>query len=216
MTRTGSSRYVKPLKPLRKSSEAKRCAIKDAARDLFMEVGYEAASMNQIVALVGGSKGTIYSHFKNKEALFMEILHDDVREHIKPLYEIDLMNMDIRDGLTVIAEKTLKSLTSDKSVDLQRLIFSETKRLPMLGKIYYKHGPMIGYKRLDDLFKAEVEQGNLKCKDTKKAADYFWGMLLYKIALQRHCRVIQPLSKKRIQSKAREIVNDFLVISELI
>ena len=97
-------------------SEIKRKAILNAAKDLFLDLGYEATSMNQIVAKVGGSKGTIYSHFKNKEALFLELAQNAVHEHLKLLHEKDLSGVDLREGLLIIAEDVLRSLGSDRGI----------------------------------------------------------------------------------------------------
>jgi AcrR family transcriptional regulator len=41
-----------------------------AATELFLERGFEGASMMEISARVGGSKQTLYNHFSDKSALF--------------------------------------------------------------------------------------------------------------------------------------------------
>ena len=50
--------------------DTRREAILDVARDVFLEEGYASASMSTIAARLGGSKGTLYNYFKNKEELF--------------------------------------------------------------------------------------------------------------------------------------------------
>ncbi len=52
--------------------EARREAMLAVALDLFREVGFEAASMSQIAARVGGSKATLYNYFSSKEELLLE------------------------------------------------------------------------------------------------------------------------------------------------
>ncbi len=44
-------------------TEAKREAILKTAAQAFVELGYERASMSEIAARVGGSKGTLYAYF---------------------------------------------------------------------------------------------------------------------------------------------------------
>ena len=39
----------------------------EAARRLFAEVGYEAASMDLVAKTAGVSKATLYAHFESKE-----------------------------------------------------------------------------------------------------------------------------------------------------
>lgn len=47
---------------MRVRTEAKRDAIVEAASEVFLESGFEGASMAQIATLVGGSKATLYGY----------------------------------------------------------------------------------------------------------------------------------------------------------
>ena len=48
----------------------KRGQILDGAKRVFMKLGYDAASMNDVTREAGVSKGTIYVYFQSKEDLF--------------------------------------------------------------------------------------------------------------------------------------------------
>lgn len=61
-------------------SEQTKKRIADAARALFVQKGYKATSIEDIVAATGSSKGNIYYHFKSKEGLFLTLLEDWDRE----------------------------------------------------------------------------------------------------------------------------------------
>lgn len=191
-------------------SELKRKAIVDAATTLFLEQGYQATSMNQIVAMVGGSKGTIYNHFKNKEALFLELAQDSVQEHLKLLHEKDLSGLSLRDALIIVADDVLLSLGSDHGIDLQLLIYSEAKRLPKLGEVFYQQGTQIAFNELEKYFDQQKKLGHFNCKDTSKAAEYFFGMLMFKYMRQRFSRVVKQLSKAQRHQQVSVIVDDFL------
>jgi TetR/AcrR family fatty acid metabolism transcriptional regulator len=52
----------------------RRDEIVQAAMRCFARTGYQATSMDDIVAESGLSKGTLYWHFKNKQALFLATL----------------------------------------------------------------------------------------------------------------------------------------------
>src|SRR5437764_7215203 len=56
------------------ASERKRHAIVDAACAEFLREGYSASSMDEIARRAGVSKPTIYSHFGNKERLFLAVI----------------------------------------------------------------------------------------------------------------------------------------------
>jgi TetR/AcrR family transcriptional repressor of mexJK operon len=58
---------------------AKRQAITDAARRVFLAHGYTHTTVDQIAAEAGVAKQTIYNHFGDKERLFREVMHETLR-----------------------------------------------------------------------------------------------------------------------------------------
>src|ERR1700712_2496679 len=59
-----------PAGPGRPKDLAKRQAILEAAKNLFIRNGYANTSMDAVAAEAGVSKLTVYSHFTDKETLF--------------------------------------------------------------------------------------------------------------------------------------------------
>jgi AcrR family transcriptional regulator len=53
---------------------ATRARIVHAAHALFAEVGYEATSIEAVLARSGVSRGALYHHFEDKKALFVAVL----------------------------------------------------------------------------------------------------------------------------------------------
>ena len=60
----------------RLSREKRREQIKEIALKLFVENGYSKTTMDEIIQVVGISKGGMYHHFSNKEEIFLELLKD--------------------------------------------------------------------------------------------------------------------------------------------
>jgi AcrR family transcriptional regulator len=56
--------------------------IKKSALAHFVEKGYEATSLDDIVEGIGIKKQSVYSHFKNKEAIFFQVMKDVINEEI--------------------------------------------------------------------------------------------------------------------------------------
>ncbi len=52
--------------------------IIDAAIEVFFEKGFDAASMREIAEKAGLTKPMIYYHFKNKEALYLGLLEENL------------------------------------------------------------------------------------------------------------------------------------------
>ena len=54
--------------------EARRQEILNGALAIFAEKGYDKTTMDDVVQATGLSKGTLYWHFKNKQALFLALV----------------------------------------------------------------------------------------------------------------------------------------------
>ncbi len=66
---------------MQQRGEATRARILEAALDQFAAHGYEAASVDEICARAGVSKGAFYHHFESKQALFLALLNDWLKGH---------------------------------------------------------------------------------------------------------------------------------------
>jgi len=58
-----------------------RARILDAAEEVFARDGYENAQLDEIGARAGRSKGAVYTHFKNKEDLFLALYENRNRAY---------------------------------------------------------------------------------------------------------------------------------------
>jgi len=198
-------------RPLRKDSLRKRRSIIAAATEMFIELGYSKASMNNLVNRTGVSKSTLYKHFKNKETLFVAVIDEEMQDHLGAIENLDLTNMDIECGLRRIAVAGLGVLCTEKHVNICRIVYAEAARIPSVGQIYYEHGPKQGIAGVAGFLKEMVKSEKINCRDVDKAADYFWGMLLHKLMLARYCGVVPAMSNKRLQTYVDDVVDEFLV-----
>jgi AcrR family transcriptional regulator len=57
----------------------------NAAEEVFVRDGYEAAQLDEIAARADRSKGAVYTHFKSKEDLFLALFEHRMRAYIDRL-----------------------------------------------------------------------------------------------------------------------------------
>jgi len=57
----------------------------DAAEQVFVRDGYEGAQLDEIAATAGRSKGAVYTHFKNKEDLFLALFEHRTKAYVARL-----------------------------------------------------------------------------------------------------------------------------------
>jgi AcrR family transcriptional regulator len=77
----------RPVPGRRETTKARnRAAILAAARGVFAELGYGAATVRDIVRATGLSVGTFYEYFRDKDAVFRAVAHEAVeglRTHLR-------------------------------------------------------------------------------------------------------------------------------------
>ncbi|MDF0529252.1 helix-turn-helix domain containing protein [Tsukamurella sp. 8F] len=56
---------------------ARRRQILDGARTCFAEFGYDGATVRRLEAATGLSRGAIFHHYRDKDALFLALAHED-------------------------------------------------------------------------------------------------------------------------------------------
>ena len=62
--------------------------ILEVAQRYFLDHGYAGTTMSRIAAALGGSKGTLWSHFPSKDALFAAVLDRVARAYRARLSQI--------------------------------------------------------------------------------------------------------------------------------
>ena len=127
-----------------RQSTRKRTAIVDAATITFLHKGYLGTSMDEIAALAGVSKQTVYKHFADKERLFSEVVVSTVNEASDPVHAEVLQLRDSGDleaDLRDLARRQLTLVLQPKLMQLRRLVIAESPRFPELGRTFYEQGP---------------------------------------------------------------------------
>jgi AcrR family transcriptional regulator len=155
-------------------SPAKRRQILVGARQAFVELGYERASVALIAGRAGVSKATLYNHFFDKAALFVACLEEesaDVRGEVDALLEA--RSGDLERDLHVIGEKILRFSISPTMMALHRVIVAEAPRFPEIGQRLYEMYTRYLDETLAASFKAWSDQGELRVDAPMLAAEQF-------------------------------------------
>jgi AcrR family transcriptional regulator len=99
-----------PLTPERRRQQT-RDYLLQAAAHVFAERGFHGASLDEVAAAAGFTKGAVYSNFKNKEDLFLALLEANQQREMEALHATieasDLPPEDrLTDFVTLIREQT--------------------------------------------------------------------------------------------------------------
>lgn len=97
-----------------KQREERSLLILQAAYDVLIEKGYYEASMDEIAARVGISKGTLYLHFKSKEDLIFMLIEDEIGKFVSIIDRLIDQDISVRDRLEQILLESYKSIQTGR------------------------------------------------------------------------------------------------------
>ncbi len=119
-------------------------AIREAALALFLDLGFEAASMDAVALKAGVSKGTLYARYENKELLFRAILDDQLTSWSRRAGEQDhLLPDDLVPRLRHHARTLIEVFGWPEYKRIARLLDAATPTLPNVAR----HWEEIGTRR---------------------------------------------------------------------
>jgi AcrR family transcriptional regulator len=150
--------------------DERRETILDVARDCFLADGYATTSMSTIAARLGGSKGTLYNYFKNKEDLFAAMIQRQCGEVLERISDVSAEDHDARARLTRMSGNLLARLLRPDAIAINRLVISEGERFPELSHLFYESGPRRGQERMAEHLRELMDAGQLRRADPLEAA----------------------------------------------
>lgn len=154
-------------------ADQKRRQIIDGARRVFLAAGFDGASMGGIAKAAGVSKGTLYSYFTSKEALFERLILDERTGLAEALFRLNSENPDTRAVLRQLGRSFLEMLVRPEHISSVRMVIGVAEKLPQIGQVFYEAGPCQGARRLTAYLDRQVAAGRLVIPDTAVAAVQF-------------------------------------------
>lgn len=160
----------------KRDTSKKRKSIIDAAERVFLEAGYEKASMDRIAEVAGASKRTVYNHFPSKEALLREVI-SQFSEQMSRLKKIPYdKKTRLEDQLGKFIEAELSVARNPLQMGMIRFLISVFSAYPEVAKeAMSKH--LAGKDGLSLWMRAASDDGKLATDDYRLAARVFSAMI---------------------------------------
>ncbi len=157
----------------RPKSAEKRKQILEAASDLFLEFGFSGCSMEMVAKQSGVSKQTVYSHFNNKEALFLAVIEDKCAEYQLDDRHLSGENYDLIQVLRERGLQIVKLLHDHKVIAIYRVIIGEVNGNPRVAELFYQAGPKHNLEYLAKCFLKFAEHSMTEELAYKYAVTFF-------------------------------------------
>jgi TetR/AcrR family transcriptional regulator, mexJK operon transcriptional repressor len=154
-----------------------------AARDAFLERGYDGVSMDEVANRAGVAKQTVYARYASKDALFLAVAESLQGKMLSAVSAAE--SLPIRDRLQHIARELLDLVLDPSSLSLSRIALGASYRFPTLGHSIY--GPRINklHENLASILEQAANQGYLAVDNPRVAAEQFLALVRGELHL--HC-----------------------------
>jgi AcrR family transcriptional regulator len=183
----------------------RRGQILAAALDEFSLNGFAAARLDDVARRADVAKGTIYLYFKDKEALFHELL----RTQITPV--IVMLEAMLAGGgkgaatavpLRVLAHRVadlfVDQVLATRRKDIIRLILTEGPRFPKLAEFYYREVISRGVAAMRDRMQRAVTAGELESDALARFPQLIVAPALVAIMWKSMFEKFEPLDAKAL------------------
>jgi AcrR family transcriptional regulator len=165
--------------PTRTNDEdGKRRQILDGAMRVFLDKGFDAASMSEIARAAGVSKGTLYVYFADKQSLFDAIVQERCHIHAERVFEFDHTDHAVEEVLSRLGVDFATVMCRPENFSGVRAVIAIAERMPELGRKFYETGPLLAINKLAAYLDAQVAAGVLIIEDTEVAAAQFIDAVL--------------------------------------
>ena len=154
---------MKKRRPSLEKTTATRHNIILAALQQFNAYGFAASKIADIALTAGVGKGTIYSYFATKTALFEGVIDYLIQETYHPIQSSEISeDFAVKDFILQEILPALNTLESAGRADIARLILKEGSNFNDIRQMYYDKVYWPSYLEIQKLLELAVQRGELK------------------------------------------------------
>ncbi len=161
--------------PATRAGEVEERIVKAATR-VFLERGFEGASLDEIAAAARAGKATLYSRYAGKEALFVAVIKE-MAEHKFDMDQILSDNASVGERLTIAGIEMMNRMLNEEVLGLMRVVIAEAPRFPALATLTDQCGRQRAVQMLAGIIDGDPESRSGKAPNpspaTVEAAEIF-------------------------------------------
>jgi TetR/AcrR family transcriptional regulator, regulator of autoinduction and epiphytic fitness len=190
-----------------RQSPEKTAAILSGAMQAFLAGGYAATSMDQVASAAGVSKATVYSHFQDKESLFIALVEQLAQEKFKGAFnspDPQLLDKEPQIALRCLAMNLLDN-REPQLLDFIRIIIGESGRFPELARAFVCHIEKPVHEEVREYLTSRTE---LNLPDPDSVAQIIIGAIIHFSIIHHvlHSNDILPVERDRLIDNLIQLV----------
>jgi len=205
-----SDNPLNTVSPGRPKDMAKRQAILESAKSLFLGKGYANTSMDAVALAAGVSKLTVYSHFTDKETLFACAVESKCEEQLPSLFFELRPDSSVEQALLAIGRGFNALINSAESLAMHRLMVAQGAQNPQLAQLFFNAGPQRVIDAMQHLLEQADARGQLRIDNPQHAAEHFFCLIKGGCHFRLLMGIAQPLSGSAAEEHVQEVVRLFV------
>lgn len=157
-----------------------RAAATQAATTFFLQKGYAGTTMDDIAALAGLTKRTLYNNYRDKTALFTEIVSgvmtfaERFARDLRAEFAANTVSAaTLPAALHDLARRLALGIFRPQVIALRRLLIAEARTFPDLASTYYDRAPGQVIATIASWFARLNRAGLLRVTHPRRAAQQF-------------------------------------------
>jgi len=157
----------------RPANETLGQTIIDAARELFVELGFQATTLDKVAQRAKISKLSIYRHFENKEALFSAAIAAGCHQSFAPQALLEGVDSSAEDRLMAVGSLLLRTLLRSDVRSVEAMVMADRTNQNSLSKLHYEAGPAHVIAQIEALLRQLHAKALLNVPDPLRSARLF-------------------------------------------
>lgn len=156
----------------RLSAEREQTLV-STAREIFIEKGLGATTIDEIARRARMSKTTIYRRYRNKEALLEAVINEETTVIAASLQNYELDTQAPAQSLRKAADAIYEVATTRRNIEVRRLLVAQARRYPELSQNARKKLAEAAAGRLVPFLEALMQKGLMYEMNASRAASTF-------------------------------------------
>lgn len=157
----------------RPANEALGQTIVDVARELFVELGFQATTLEKVAQRAKISKLSIYRHFENKEALFSAAIAAGCHQLFAPQALLECVDGSAEEQLMAVGSSLLRTLLRTDVRSFEAMVMADKTNQSSLSKLHYEAGPAHVIAQIEALLRQLHANALLNAPDPLRSARLF-------------------------------------------
>lgn len=147
--------------------------IVDAASELFVELGFQATTLDKVAQRAKISKLSIYKHFENKETLFSAAITAGCQQLFQPQTLLDSSDGSVEHQLTAVGSLLLRTLLRSDVRSIEAMVMADKTNQKSISRLHFESGPSHVIAQIEALLRQLHVKGLLCVPDPHQAARLF-------------------------------------------